>query len=144
MELSKKQIILKTYNKSAQQLAKYFKSIGPRKKDIDQAFSYVKKGATVLEIGCGDGRDAEYILTQTKEYSGFDLSGEIIELAKKRLPEKHFFVADTEKYFLKKKLKKYDIIFSFASLLHSKKSVVVQIIKNANKRLYKGEYFLSH
>ena len=99
-KLSEKEITLQTYNKSAKKLAEYFSGIGSRKSDINRAFSYInKKEPKVLEIGCGDGRDAEYIVSKTKNYEGFDLSEEMINIAKTKVSEGNFHVADLEEYF---------------------------------------------
>ena len=121
MVLSKKQITLETYNKSAQQLAEYFSGIDDvRRKLVDKAFALSGlNNPKVLEIGCGDGRDAEYILTKTKNYCGFDLSERMVKLAKKRLPQVDFFVSDLEGYNCEEK---YDLIFSLSTLVHIDKT----------------------
>ena len=62
---AKKQLI-NTYNKSARELSEYFQGIGPRVKDITNVFNYFPKerhlALKVIEIGCGDGRDAKEII----------------------------------------------------------------------------------
>jgi len=76
---------LDTYNKSAQKLAKYFKGIGPRVKYIERALELAGKqdgSASVLEIGCGDGRDASAIVKCTSKYTGLDYSAELINMTK--------------------------------------------------------------
>lgn len=52
-----------TYDESAEALAEFFKGIGPRTSYIDLAFKLIgyKEHARVVEIGCGDGRDATEI-----------------------------------------------------------------------------------
>lgn len=75
--------------------------IGARVGDIEQVFSYIQKSSPkVIEIGCGNGRDAREILTHTSEYLGIDVSGGMIRLAKEDLPEAHekFIVADVESF----------------------------------------------
>ncbi len=142
-KLSEKEITLQTYNKSAKELAEYFNSIGSRKSDINRAFSYInKKEPKVLEIGCGDGRDAEYIINKTKNYEGFDLSEEMINTVKTKVSKGNFHVADLEEYFFKNKPnKKYDIIFAFASLLHSNKQTLKKVILRVSDFITKGGIF---
>jgi hypothetical protein len=55
---------LQTYNESAEELAEQFKGIGARTQDIERGLSLTGSGrnARVVEIGCGDGRDAEEIV----------------------------------------------------------------------------------
>ncbi len=136
-----KKDILNTYNNSARQLAKYFAGIGPRTEDIEKTFDLIKRqNPCVLEIGCGDGRDAQEILKMTDCYDGFDISKEMIKLAKQKNILGNFFVADVEKYNFKKQ---YDIIFSFASLLHSDKEQMQKILIRYAKALKKdGVFFI--
>ncbi len=77
-----------TYNKSAKELAEYSHGIGTRKKYINRAFNLAgsPKNARVLEVGCGDGRDATEILKHTDNYLGFDIARKAVELAKQSLP----------------------------------------------------------
>lgn len=97
--MNKKQQTIDTYNATAGLMAEKFTGIGARVNDIIQAFSYVQKFAPkVVEIGCGNGRDAEEILKHTPDYLGMDVSSEMIRLAQKHLPEatNSFVVADVE------------------------------------------------
>jgi len=86
---------LHTYNKSAKQLADKFAGIGSRKADVKRAFELRgKANPRVLELGCGDGRDAKEILKGTKNYAGIDYSSELIELARAKNPKTKFEVRD--------------------------------------------------
>jgi SAM-dependent methyltransferase len=105
-----------TYNHSAKELAEYFRGIGPRSNYIELALAICgKKNPKVLEIGCGDGRDAREILQHTPHYLGFDPANEAIRLARETAPDGTFFVADatTFAYPLGQ-----DVVFAFASILH--------------------------
>jgi hypothetical protein len=53
-----------TYDNSAQELAAYFAGIGSRLDIIQEALQLAGKPheAKVVEVGCGDGRDAEDII----------------------------------------------------------------------------------
>jgi trans-aconitate methyltransferase len=108
---------IKTYDESAAALADYFKGIGPRKLYIDLAFKLIgnKENARVVEIGCGDGRDATEIIARTNDYVGFDPSSGMIEIAKKRLPKSSFIVSDALSFNYPQNI---DLVFAFASLLH--------------------------
>lgn len=123
-----------TYNSSARALADYFRGIGSRKKYIDKAFELAGNPTDpiVLEIGCGDGRDANEILKLTKNYRGFDISKEFINLAKERVPEGEFDVGDAVTYNYPKSL---DIVFAFASLLHLNKTEIETVMKSVHKTL---------
>ena len=68
---------------------------------------------TILEVGCGNGRDAKFLASQGHLVTGLDRSGEAIELCKKlySVESLEFFfgtIADIEKI----NKKKYDLIYS--------------------------------
>lgn len=135
-----KQRTIDTYNTSAKALAEYFKGIGPRIVDIDRAFKLAGNpvNGSVLEIGCGDGRDAKNIVERTNRYRGFDVSESMIELARKHVPAGMFEVADALEYNYPKNL---DIVFAFASLLHLDKEEVGQVLGKVHSALRPGGIF---
>lgn len=119
---------VKSYNEFAQELAHKFDAIGARSKDIELVFSYVKKeNPRVLELGCGNGRDAQEILKRTKNYLGVDGSKELVNIAKKKLPKAQFDVCLFDK--LKFPDCSFDIIIDFASLMHLNKIKLTKILK---------------
>ncbi len=137
--MDKKQETIDTYNNTAGQMAEKFNTIGARVADIEMAFAHVSKtNPAVLEIGCGNGRDAKEILKRTTNYLGLDISEGMVEIAKKYVPEGSFVVADIESYSFPKNL---DIIFSFASLLHSSKEHVQDVLDKAHEALNEGGIF---
>lgn len=126
--MKKKQQTIETYNATAENMAKKFSDIGTRVEDIIQVFSYIQKDIPkVVEIGCGNGRDASEILKHTPNYLWIDISSEMIRLAKEFLPEaaSKFVVADVEVCELPQWI---DIIFSFASLLHTPKEKLQKVL----------------
>ena len=131
--MNKKEITTQTYNIGASKLSKKFNEIGPRIKDIKRAFSFFSiKNPNTLEIGCGNGRDAKYILKYTNKYLGIDISKEMIKLSKKFLPKTRFLVADIENITLPNKL---DIVFAFASFLHLNKTSIKKILNKPHEKI---------
>ncbi len=95
-----------------------------------------------MEIGCGDGRDAKEIIKLSDNYVGFDLSEELIKIAKSKVPDAKFEVDDatTREYGLDK----YNVVFAFASLLHLNKGEVNLVLKKVHKSLKaEGILFIS-
>ncbi len=137
-----KQQTIDTYNKTAKEMANKFNAIGTRVKDIQHAFSLAKKeDPIVLEIGCGNGRDAAEIVRHTKSYLGIDISSVMIDLAQGYVPEGKFIVADIDNYDFPEGI---DLIFSFASLLHSDRDHVQDILRRAHAALNTdGIFFIS-
>jgi trans-aconitate methyltransferase len=124
--MDKKRQTIDTYNTSAQALAEKFDRWGARLSDIDETFALIKKeNPSVLEIGCGNGRDAAEIAKRTPNYLGIDISEKLIELAREKVPTTKFEVADIETYIVPRNL---DIVFAFASLIHVPKSNFQRIL----------------
>lgn len=55
------------------------------KRAIAKCFSALPKGKTIVDIPCGTGRLAETLLNAGYKVHGMDISGEMLEVAKKRL-----------------------------------------------------------
>ncbi len=124
-----KEETINTYNKSAKELAEYFRGIGSRVDNIELAIKLAgsPQNPAILEIGCGDGRDAKEILKRTKNYVGFDISEELVKLAKIYAPNGTFEVADAATYDYAKH-QNLDVVFAFASLLHLNKDEVRKVL----------------
>lgn len=135
-----RKITVDTYNKSAPALAQYFQGIGSRIFDIDKAFELIgdKVNPTIVEIGCGDGRDAKEIIRRTPNYVGFDISEGMIKIANEYVPGARFEVADAVSFNYPKNT---DIVFAFASLLHLDKNEVRQVLDKVHYSLNKGGVF---
>jgi len=129
-----------TYNKSARELAEYFRGIGSRTKDIDLAIELAGNpdDPRIVEIGCGDGRDAKEIIKRTSSYTGFDISSELIKIARKHVPEAQFEVADAISYDYPSRL---DVVYAFASLLHLDKEEVRRVLQKVHTALRQGGVF---
>ncbi|MCD4761282.1 class I SAM-dependent methyltransferase [bacterium] len=126
------------YNKNSQSSAKRFAEFGGRY-DIEGTLSLLDgKNPKVLEIGCGAGRDAERILKYTNDYLGFDISKQMVNLAKKNVPSGKFLVKDLENYNFPQGL---DFIFALTSLLHSNKGIIKKVFKKISHNLNSGGIF---
>jgi SAM-dependent methyltransferase len=106
-----------TYDNSAQDLAEYFAGVGPRITLIQKGLELAGNpaNASVVEVGCGDGRDAVEIISRVGRYEGFDPSAGLLELARNRLPDASFVQADALTYAYPEDL---DVVYAFASFLH--------------------------
>jgi SAM-dependent methyltransferase len=137
-----RQATIDTYNLAADALANYFDSIGPRQQDVDLAFKLAgnPKDARVLELGCGNGRDAAIIAAKSHWYVGLDSSDRLINIANQKLhePGVDFEVSDIVNDDFPRNV---DIIFAFASLLHLSKEEVASVMKKAQATLRPGGIF---
>lgn len=134
---------LHTYNSSAENLAKYFQGIGPRNEDIERGLELAQAGTDgrVVEIGCGDGRDATEIIERVAWYEGVDPSSGLLSIARNRLPEASFIEADAISYNYPDNI---DVIFAFASLLHVTREDMPRVFEKGSQALREGGiYYLS-
>lgn len=131
---------LETYNRSAAALAEYFRGIGSRVKDIETAFQLAGNPTdpNILEIGCGDGRDAVEIARRTTRYIGFDFSESMINLAREHVPGAVFEVGDAVDFPYPADT---DIVFAFASLLHLNQEEVSKVFEGVAQSLNPGGIF---
>lgn len=137
--MNKKEETIATYNATAERMAEKFRNIGARVEDIERGFALVgKENPNVLEIGCGDGRDAKEILKRTNNYLGIDVSDSMVRVARGYAPEGKFEVADVETFSFPQNI---DLIFAFASLLHSNRENVKSVLERAHASLNSGGIF---
>jgi SAM-dependent methyltransferase len=131
-----------TYNKTAKIHAKKFDDLGARVGDIEKTFAYLKKtNPKTIELGCGNGRDAKEIVKRTNDYLGIDLSSELIKIAKDNVPEANFELADFESFQFPEGV---DAIFAFASILHSNKESLKNLLERSFNALnFGGVFFIS-
>ncbi|HUW21610.1 MAG TPA: class I SAM-dependent methyltransferase [Candidatus Bathyarchaeia archaeon] len=128
-----------TYNKTAKIHSQKFENYGARIEDIEKAFSYIdKSNPKVIDIGCGDGRDAKEITKKTDDYLGIDLSVELIKIARKKVPRGNFIIADFETFEYPQGV---DIVFAFAAILHSGRGSVKKLLKKVYRSLTPGGIF---
>lgn len=78
----------------------------------------VRQGASVLEAACGTGSYVEH-LAGCYEMSGFDISAEMLEIARKKLPEVELFEADMFDFVAEKTYDAVLCLFSSISYAES-------------------------
>lgn len=100
------------YNKNAQEY--YSKTVKTdMSKLCDRFLKYVKTGGTIIDIGCGSGRDMKYFIEHGYQAVGIDASYEMCKLAGS-------LKLDIENVSIEEWVpkRKYDGIWANASLLH--------------------------
>lgn len=130
---------IETYDASAKELAEYFRGIGSRIDDIELGLKLASAtDARVMEIGCGDGRDAAEIVKRVAWYEGCDPSKGLLAIARHKLPEASFVEADALSYEYPSNL---DVIYAFASLLHVNRNDMPAVFAKAATALRTGGVF---
>ncbi|QLE85418.1 class I SAM-dependent methyltransferase [Shewanella sp. Scap07] len=102
--------------------------------------SLLPKGASVLDAGCGSGRDTKYFVEQGYEVSALDASLEMVQHATKlsgvQVSHRTFSQVN--------EVEAYDGIWACASLLHVAKDSLEEAFSNLSNALKpKGVWYLS-
>lgn len=99
------------------------------------------RGKSVLDIGCGFGDHALYLSKKNpKKFVGFDLSKELISLAKQlKIKNSEFFVADMNNKF-KFKDSSFDVVFSALAIHYALN--LDKLFKEVNRVLKKKGVFV--
>ncbi len=131
------------YNKQADSLSKRYESadISFLQRILLETFS---KNSNLMEIGCGSGRDAAFMLKNGYHVLGIDASKNMIYEAKKLHPElKEILKVSIVPEDLDFKESYFDGIYSIATLMHLKESdidktlaKIYKFLKNKGRLLF--------
>ena len=138
-EKDKNKETVEAYDKNSRYYAEKFDSYGIRTEDIDQALKLDESGSNkVLELGCGGGQDAQYIISKVgaDNYIGVDASAGLINIAREKNPTGEFHIKDMRNVSYEKET--FGVIFSFASMLHVNREELAQMVKKCHKWLKIG------
>jgi ubiquinone/menaquinone biosynthesis C-methylase UbiE len=120
------------YNKIAEEFAAR-NSVSMYDEEFSAFCSLLKSGDTILEIGCGTGRDADELLKRGLHYTGIDASEEMLAVARARVPDGKFQVGDF--YHLDFLNGTFDGFWAAASFLHVPKKDIDSVLREARRIL---------
>ena len=130
------QTTIDSYNHHAKKYSHESNIRGTRLKDIATSFSLIKvPNPFIVELGCGNGRDAKEILKKTNHYVGMDASSDLLNEAKKNNPAGEFVLSTFEDFRFPKSV---DGIIAFASLLHADKETIKAVLQKTSQSLKLG------
>jgi SAM-dependent methyltransferase len=117
---------VKAYNRCAMAFLDRFTKVGVQTEHLIRALDMAGYGedtwddATVLEMACGPGREAGWLLPRVGGYVGFDASCKFIEIARDLFPDNaDLFRLDSFFSFYESPMEgSFDVVFSFAGLVH--------------------------
>jgi 2-polyprenyl-3-methyl-5-hydroxy-6-metoxy-1,4-benzoquinol methylase len=95
--------------------------------------SLLPPGASVLDVGCGNGAQSVEFAQAGLDVTGFDVAEKMIGLAKKKVPSGKFFVRDV--YDIATVSGFFDAIYAQAVLLHLPRKDVPEILAELMKKL---------
>jgi SAM-dependent methyltransferase len=120
----------------------YAKNVAPLYNPSDAArfLSLIPPTGSIIDIGCGSGRDAKVFSEMGYQVLGIDYSPNMIEIAKATAPLAHFQVQDIQSLDLDTA---FDGAWANASLLHIPKSDIPRILAKIHGMLNpNGVFFL--
>jgi len=115
------------YDKVAKEYTKKAEARGP-KIERSHFMKIIPEHGTVLDVGCGSGRDAKVFCDHGFLVTGVDLSGKLLEIAKQNAPKATFIKDDIRS--LQFPPQSFDGIWAQASLLHVKHEEIQTVLKS--------------
>src|SRR5580692_3009465 len=131
-EADLEKITIDTYNRNAERWSASHAFKNLPKVYIEKFNKLLPKGS-VLEVGCGGGRDARDFINLGYDYLGTDASAGMVSLARRNVPEAHF--EQINLYDLRKLKVKFDGFWARAVYLHVPKSRINESLQSLNKCL---------
>jgi SAM-dependent methyltransferase len=131
-----------SYDNNALQFHEYFAGFS-MSNDIEKGLEYagLQSGqGKVVEIGCGDGRDAQVIIPKVYEYYGFDPAPKLLDIARHTSPNANFSVSDALSYAYPEDI---DFVYAAASLLHLNKEDLAGVFSSLSDKMRAGGVLLA-
>lgn len=97
----------------------------------DTFLEFISPHGTILDFGCGSGRDTKYFLSKGYSVDAIDGSEELCKIASEftGIPVKHMLFAELDE------TEKYDGIWACASILHVEKDKLPDILEKMTNAL---------
>ncbi|OGG59906.1 hypothetical protein A3C89_03115 [Candidatus Kaiserbacteria bacterium RIFCSPHIGHO2_02_FULL_50_50] len=102
--------------------------------DTERFLCRLRSNPLILDVGCGSGVKAAYLIARGARVHGIDVSKEMLAIAARTAPHALFMHLDMRKVDLLQ-WQTYDGIFAQASLLHIPHKEVVPVLKALHGRL---------
>lgn len=87
---------IESYNNCVDRFVEQHFDLGLFKDFVLEFSNFLKQGSAILDLGCGPGNIAKFLVNQDKGYKilGVDLSTEMLKLARRNVPGEEFILAD--------------------------------------------------
>jgi SAM-dependent methyltransferase len=123
--------VIEVYNALAEVCADHYVSGNPDRPFLEQFLSHLRKGTRLLDVGCGTGNGAKYFSDHGMRVEGVDLSGRMIEVARRNYPHIRFTRKDIRNY----RPGQFDAIWAGYSLFHMGRADFQGVLKRIRKAL---------
>lgn len=115
----------KSYESSACDYARNVDGLHPYK-EAEKFLSLIPPGGSIIDIGCGSGRDVKKFSQHGFHVTGIDFSPSMIEIAKSNAPKATFKILDMHSLNLEET---FDAAWANASLLHIRKIHLPKVLE---------------
>jgi len=139
MKENPKNIVREGYDKIASQYDEYREPFN-NEDELNEFMSLVKPGGHILDAGCGSGVVARALVDKGFQVTGIDISKKMLELAKDRVPEATFEVADMTA--LEFEDNSFDGIVSTYAVFHIPRAKHFSLFQDFHRILKKGSALL--
>ncbi len=109
---------ISTYNFTAEDYAEKTDKLLPLERLNEFINLMGKTSGQVLDLGCGPGRDARYLYNEGFQVIGVDLSSELLNIARQRVPGGLFLNMDISGTLSQSWMEKCGGVWASASLVH--------------------------
>ncbi len=123
---------VQVYNVIAAEYTKKNANFAPTK-ELEKYISLLPSGGTILDAGCGPGRDCRYFTDHGFRVTGFDLSDEFLKIARKEAPKATIVKQDLRDVHFSDG--SFDGIWSCTTLLHLDRSDIPNVLARFYKIL---------
>ena len=131
--MNKTDLTLKYYNENAKKFSAGTSDAGMEQLQTE-FLSYIPEGGTILDLGCGSGRDTKYFLNAGYDVTAIDGSEELCKIASKYtgITVKHMYFQELEEK------ESYDGIWACSSILHLPKDELKKVLVKIADATIKG------
>ncbi|TNE52826.1 MAG: class I SAM-dependent methyltransferase [Bacteroidetes bacterium] len=136
--------VLQVFNHSADRYLEKFGNLSAFSSILDQLLKQAPQNARILDLACGPGNLARYLLDQRRDLQllGIDFAPEMIELAKKNVPEAAFECRNVLEYEMT--TSEWSVILISFLLPYLKPEEAIELLDKVQRQLsQKGLLFIS-
>lgn len=119
---------IESYNRCTGAFVAKHMNLGIYEQFVREFSNCLKEGSTILDLGCGPGNIAKFLVNQDKGYKilGVDLSSEMLKLARQNVPAGEFVIGDIRHLQLELK---FDATIASFCIIHLDDDEVMELFK---------------
>lgn len=131
---------VESYNHCADSFVQLYTDLGWFEPYFREVSDLLKEGAAILDLGCGPGNVARFLMNQHKGYQvvGVDLSAAMLQYANQYVPGGEFILADLRYLALPQT---FDAVIASFCIIHFNDGETADLLRKTFDFLKDGGYF---